>query len=51
MAKAQKNFAEMLDDLINSYFDDADTPLGELRDRVISELELKLMALREETDE
>ena len=24
MAKAQKNFAEMLDDLINSYFDDAE---------------------------
>ena len=47
----EKNFAERLDDLINSYFEDASTPLSELRDNVISELELKLMALREETDE
>jgi hypothetical protein len=47
----KKNFAEALDDLINSYFEDADTPLSELRGNVISELELKLMALREETDE
>lgn len=49
MAKV-KNFGERLDDLINSYFEDADTPLKELRDAVISELELKLMALREEED-
>lgn len=45
------NFAEKLDDLINSYFEDASKSLGELRNTVISELELKLMALREETDD
>lgn len=45
------NFAEKLDDLINEYFEDASKPLGELRDFVISELELKLMALKEEEDD
>jgi hypothetical protein len=46
-----KSFAETLDDLIDRYFEDGDTPLKELHDNVVSALELKLMALREEVIE
>ena len=46
-----ESFDTKLDDLINSYFEDASRSLKELHDEVASALELKLMALREETIE